>query len=814
MQEYHELLNELALDLAWSWNHGGDKIWQQLDPELWEKTHNAWVILQNASKEKLDQVLTDPSFLNLMERFKAKKAEVAASSWFKEKYPNSPLSCIAYFSMEFMLSEALPIYSGGLGNVAGDQLKSASDLGVPVIGISLLYQQGYFRQLINAKGEQQALFPYNDPGQLPISPLRKPDGQWLRLEIPLSKQKIYVRTWEVKVGRAKLYLLDTNDAANTPTQRGITSELYGGDRELRLKQELLLGIGGWHLLEALGLNPQVCHLNEGHAAFAILERAKSFMKENGVSFDVALNATRAGNHFTTHTAVAAGFDYFSPELIHQYLGQYAEERLKIPFEKLLALGQHNGDDPEEYFNMANLAIRGSGTINGVSQLHAKVSRSLFQSLFPKFPVDEVPVESLTNGVHVRSWDSPMADELWTEACGKERWLGETEELEKKMRAVPDTKIWQMRNSARAALISYANRRLEKQLIARGLSPEEPLFDPNILTLGFARRFATYKRPNLLLSNPTRFLSILMNPSRPMQLLIAGKAHPADIPGQTLIKQWMEFITQNPEARKHVIFLSDYDMLLTEQMVQGVDVWVNTPRRPWEACGTSGMKVLVNGGINVSELDGWWAEAYRKEVGWAIGDGQEHGDDPAWDAKDANALYDLLEKEVAPLFYERDGNGIPAGWINHIRESMATLTPRFSTNRAVREYTERFYLPAANKYLERSKNQGALAQKITKWKEGLKEGWDKVCFGKLKVETKGQEHHFEVSVELAGLAPTAVRVELFANTKERIEMKAVGSGVYRAVVPTSLSASAYTPRILPSFPGVSVPLEIDYVHWQK
>ncbi len=811
----HEVLKELALDLAWSWRHGGDKIWQQLDPLLWEKTHNAWVILQTVSREKLDQVLKDPSFLEMVDRFnRTRKEEAATRSWFQEKFPQSPLNCVAYFSMEFMLSEALPIYSGGLGNVAGDQLKSANDLGVPVVGVSLLYQQGYFRQTINAKGEQVALYPYNDPGQLPISPLRKKDGEWLRMEIPLSGQKIHVRTWEVRVGRTKLYLLDTNDAANTPVQRGITSELYGGDRELRLVQELVLGIGGWHLLEALGIKPQVCHLNEGHAAFAILERAKSFMLENHVSFEVALNATRAGNHFTTHTAVAAGFDYFSPALIEQYLGKYAEEKLQISLENLLALGRRNPQDSEEYFNMANLAIRGSGTINGVSQLHGKVSRDLFQPLFPNYPAEEVPVEALTNGVHMRSWDSPMSDQLWTEVCGKRRWHGETQAMEDKIRALPDQRIWQMRTSARAALIDYANRRLQNQLIARGAPPEESLLDPNILTLGFARRFATYKRPNLLLSDPNRFLSILTNPSRPMQLILAGKAHPADLPGQTLIKEWMQFIFDNPEARKHVIFLSDYDMLLTEQLVQGVDVWVNTPRRPWEASGTSGMKVLVNGGINLSELDGWWAEAYTPEVGFAIGDGQEHGDDPAWDAKDASALYDVLEHQIGPQFYERDASGMPTTWIKRIRESMAVLTPRFSANRAVTEYTKRFYIPAAIKYQERAKNQGALALEITKWKESLNERWSAIRFGEVKVETQGDQHHFEVQVDLAGLSPKSVRVELYANEQEKVEMQASSPGIYSASVPVRLPASAYTPRILPYFPGVSIPLEADHVHWQK
>lgn len=825
--EGYGALEELALDLVWSWSHKGDKIWKQLDPKLWESTHNPWIILQTVSQEKLQQILKDRSFLDILDELvKAKKEEASSPSWFQAKHPKSPLSCVAYFSMEFMLSEALPIYSGGLGNVAGDQLKSASDLRVPVVGISLLYQQGYFRQIIDSNGEQQALYPYNDPGQLPISPLRKPNGEWLRIEIELPGRSVWLRTWEANVGRTKLYLLDSNDMANLPAHRGITSELYGGDSELRLKQELVLGIGGWRLLEALGLKPEVCHLNEGHAAFAIFERARFFMKQTGLSFEAAFNATRAGNHFTTHTAVSAGFDHFSPLLIHSYLSNYAEKELKIKIEDLLSLGRQNPDNREEYFNMAYLAIRGSSAVNGVSELHGKVSRHLFQPLFPHFPVGEVPVTSLTNGVHMRSWDSRMADELWTEVCGKDRWLKETEELEREIRSIPDDKIWQMRSSARTTLIDYAHHRLAEQLAARGASAEElqegaHILDPKALTLGFARRFATYKRPNLLLSDPSRFLRILSNPSHPVQLIIAGKAHPADKAGQALIKEWMQFIFNNPEARSHVVFLTDYDMLLTEQLVQGVDVWVNTPRRPWEASGTSGMKVLVNGGVNLSELDGWWAEAYTPDVGWALGDGREHGDDPAWDAQEANTLYDLLESEIVPEFYKRDSKDIPAAWVARIRESMAQLTPRFSSNRAVREYTERFYLPAAKNYRERAANQGSLAQEITNWKEGLTQNWKDLRFGNLEIETKQGQHHFEVEVYFGNLSPKSLKVELFTenNSTQQMTQKeplkgAANAFLYTAAVPESEPSASYTPRILPSHPNVAIPLEADYVLWQK
>ena len=718
--EGFDSLAELALDMRWSWNHATDEVWRQLDPELWEITHNPWVVLQTVSRDQIERVLADPVFRkNVDDLLRTTRHAAEAPAWFQQHHPQAPLTCVAYFSMEFMLSEALPIYSGGLGNVAGDQLKAASDLGVPVVGVGLLYQQGYFRQVIDKDGAQQALFPYNDPGQLPITPLRHPNGEWLRLEIALPGYSVWLRGWQVQVGRGKLYLLDSNDAANFPAHRGITSELYGGGPELRLKQELLLGIGGWRLLAALGIQPEVCHLNEGHAAFAVLERARSFMEETGQPFEVALAVTRAGNLFTTHTAVAAGFDRFAPALIEQYLGGYAEEKLGIALNDLLALGRQNPNDSSESFNMAYLAIRGSGAVNGVSRLHGKVSRHLFEPLFPRWPADEVPVGYVTNGVHMPSWDSAEADDLWTKACGKDRWLVTTEPLEQDIRSVSDASLWQFRIAASKSLVEYARERLSRQLAVAGAPSEaideaKHLFDPNALTLGFARRFTTYKRPNLLLHNPERLLRLLANPERPVQLIIAGKAHPADQAGQALIREWTHFI-RRPGARPHVIFLSDYDMNLTEHLVQGVDVWLNTPRRPWEACGTSGMKVLVNGGINLSELDGWWAEAYSPEVGWALGDGREHGDDPAWDAVEADALYELLEREVIPEFYARDEQGIPTAWVARMRESMARLTPRFSANRTVREYTEQHYLPAATAYHLRMANKGAIGRQIVAWR---------------------------------------------------------------------------------------------------
>jgi starch phosphorylase len=827
--EGFDSLAELALDMRSSWNHAGDEVWRLLDPELWELTQNPWVVLQTVSRDKLERELADPSFReNISVLLRAKRDTMETQAWFQQHHAQAPLTCAAYFSMEYMLSEALPIYSGGLGNVAGDQLKAASDLGVPVVGVGLLYQQGYFRQVIDNDGAQQALFPYNDPGQLPITPLRQPNGEWLRLEIALPGYSVWLRAWQVQVGRVNLYLLDSNDAANVPARRGITSELYGGGPELRLTQELLLGIGGWRLLVALGIQPEVCHLNDGHAAFAVLERARSFMRDTTQSFAVALAVTRAGNLFTTHTAVAAGFDRFAPALIEQYLRRYAEEELGITLSDLLALGRQKLDDPSEPFNMAYLAIRGSGAVNGVSRLHGEVSRRLFEPLFPRWPAEEVPVGHVTNGVHVPSWDSAAADDLWTEACGKDCWLGPTEHLEHDIRRLSDARLWQLRTASTKSLVEYARGRLSGQLTASGASPEasseaESLFDPNALTLGFARRFATYKRPNLLLHDPERLLRLLTNPERPVQLILAGKAHPADQAGQALIQEWMHFIRQ-PEARPHVMFLSDYDMQLTERLVQGVDVWLNTPRRPWEASGTSGMKVLVNGGVNLSELDGWWAEAYTPEVGWALGDGREHGDDAAWDAAEATMLYERLEREVVPEFYARDEQGIPTAWVARMRESMAQLTPLFSSNRTVREYTKQRYLPAAAAYRLRMADECAIAKHMVDWQRGLEGKWPTLHFGELKVETRDGHHVFEVELFLNDIDPEAVRVELYAEgamggAGQEMERDRAPTGnalgeIYRASVVATRPATDYTARVIPHFAGVAVPLEVNTILWQR
>jgi len=823
-----ELLREQALDMRCSWisSGSGDDIWKDIDPVLWGMTHDPWNMMQSLSLERWRFLLADETFREkVLKLISQRDSDNKRITWFQQNHADKYLKCVAYFSMEYMLSKALPVYSGGLGNVAGDQLKAASDLGVPVVGVGLLYQRGYFRQVVDRDGEQLSLFPYNDPAQLPIVPVRNEHGELFRLAIDLPGYSIWLRAWKVQVGKVSLYLLDCNDILNAPVHRMITSDLYGGGPEIRLKQEMVLGIGGWRLLKALGFSPGVCHLNEGHAAFAIIERARDYMQETGLSFEAALAVTRAGNLFTTHTAVAAGFDRFSPSLIEQHMGWYCKDQLGIALNDFLSLGRENGNDPSESFNMAYLALRGSAAVNGVSKLHGEVSRQLFAPLFHKWPKEDIPVSYVTNGVHIPSWESEAADELWASVSGSERWEQETEMLGNQIRHATDPEVWKMRTIGRKELIEYARYRLSQQLAFSGASElviqrVNHLFDPNVLTMVFARRFATYKRPNLLLHDINRLIRILTNTERPVQLIIAGKAHPDDLPGRELIKKWMHFIHMQ-DMHKHVIFLNDYDMVLTEYMVQGADVWINTPMRLWEACGTSGMKILANGGLNISVLDGWWEEAFTPEVGWAIGKDRQHCDDHA----DANELYSIIENEIAPAFYARNANGIPVGWVSKIRDSMAGLTAQYSANRAVREYTEQHYLNLAKSYTERSLHKGASGREMAHWQQELKKNWAKIKFIDVIINTHEQEHFFEAKLLLGGIDPSAITLEVFADglgsggpEQHQMTRKSKYDNdeiqIYSALVPAYRYSSDYTLRVIPCFPGASVPMEAAYIHWHR
>jgi starch phosphorylase len=829
MPEGLEGLIDLALDLRWSWNHAADKLWRKIAPELWDRTGNPWLVLQTVAASRLQNLAADASFRKLLNASVSDhRKALEMPTWFQQAYPEGHFS-IAYFSMEYGLGEALPIYSGGLGILAGDYLKTASDLGVPVIGIGLLYQQGYFRQTIDSHGEQTASYPYNDPSQLPIMPVRDRNGEWLRVKIDFPGRVLTLRCWEVIVGRVKLYLLDSSDPVNEPSDRGITSELYGGGPELRLQQEIVLGIGGWRLLDTMGVRPEICHLNEGHAALAVIERARTFMRDNHQPFQIALAATRLGNIFTTHTPVEAGFDSFSRELMGRYLLDYADQ-MGLGLEGLMGLGRQDPGNSMQPINMAFLTTRGSGTVNAVSRLHREVSRRIFQPLYPRWPQLEVPMIYVTNGVHVPSWDSASADEYWTKVCGKGRWLSTLDTVMEDFNEVSDESLWELRMRETQQLIPYVRERLGRQFASTRAAAElvaecGQLLDQNVLTVGFARRFTGYKRPNLLLQNIERLEKIINHPQRPIQLVVAGKAHPRDEEGKAMVQAWWQFSIR-PQVRGRVVFLPDYDMSLAEQMIQGVDLWINTPRRPWEACGTSGMKVLVNGGLNLSELDGWWAEAYRPDVGWAVGDGQEHGDDPNWDAREAEDLYGLLENDIIPCFYERDSRGIPLGWVKRMRASMAELTPQFSANRMVREYVDKLYSRAEKQYRRRMANQAQEAVLLGRWRDSLMQFWHELRFGSLDVQRQDDSYVVTVTVYLNGIDSKAIQVQLYADPLEGAEpeihvmeiadaIPGTANGyIYRVHIPARRPVEHYTPRVIPYFDGAVVPLEITQILWYE
>ncbi len=680
--------------------------------------------------------------------------------------------------------------------------------------------------MLDETGWQQEIYPYNDSSSLPLRPVLAHNGAWLYIPIELPGRTARLHVWEAQVGRVSLYLLDSNNPLNSALDRGITSKLYGGGEEMRLVQEIVLGIGGWRLIKALGLESDICYLNEGHAAFVTLERARCYMEQQQIDLWEALWATRPGNVFTTHTPVTAGFDTFSLDLLAKYGFIYAEG-LGVAPEELVALGRRNAHDDDESFNMAYLAARTCGKMNGVSRLHGEVSQGIFQDLYPRWPKHQVPVSYVTNGVHVPSWDSPWADEMWTSSCGKDRWLGTEAVLASEIEALDDETLWTLCGQERTDLVHHARQRLRLQLGQRGaeadiIAQADQALDPNVLTLGFARRFTAYKRPNLLLRDPERFIRLLTGSEHPVQIVVAGKAHPADNEGKRFIQEWVQFATRQ-EVLNHVVFLEDYDIALAQELVQGVDVWVNTPRRPWEASGTSGMKVLANGGLNLSELDGWWAEAYTPEIGWALGDGKEHSE-PEWDAVEAEQLYSILENEVIPMFYDRDAVGIPRTWVALMRASMARLAPQFSTNRMVREYVEKLYIPAAVVFRHRTIQGSQIAKELRQWDEQLRGHWHEVHWGNLTVTEEENDWVFEVQVYLGEIMPDFVQVQIYADPVdmgtsvcENMQCHAsipgaVNGYVYVGRVTNSLPYLDFTPRVVAYHPDACTPVENNLILW--
>jgi starch phosphorylase len=836
-------LRDLAYNLYWSWDHDLIDLFRRLGGDLWGASgHNPVKMLGLVSQERLAQLANDEAFLahldQVWQRFE--RYMTWPGTWYRKLLPDVPRPLIAYFSMEYGLTESLPIYSGGLGVLAGDHLKSASDLGVDLVGVGLLYQQGYLRQRLNADGWQQEFYPVNDFSLMPVVQESAPDGTPLTISLLLPGRQVTVRIWRIDVGRIALYMLDTNVPANAPEDKAITDRLYGGDLDMRMRQEIVLGIGGLRALARLGIRPDICHLNEGHSGFLILERIRSLMEEGNHSFAEAREVTRAGTVFTTHTPVPAGIDRFPPHMAERYFSSLAQE-MGISITELLALGREHPADPHAPFSPTLLALRLSTNSNGVSRLHGIVSRRMFQPLWPGVPENEIPIGTVTNGVHHLSIISRELAVLYERYLGP-RWREEPgdQSVWVETESIPPEELWRTHERRRERLVAYARRRLYGELKRQGATPDElaqaeEVLDPSALTIGFARRFTTYKRGTLVLRDPDRLARLLNQPGRPVQIIFAGKAHPADEPAKRLIREIVH-LSRRPELRNQLVFLEDYDITVARYLVQGSDVWLNTPRRPLEASGTSGMKAAANGGLNVSILDGWWAEAYEPELGWAIGPRQQYHDPDRQDEAEAEALYSILERDVVPTFYNRGRDGLPRQWIARMKASIQALAPIYNSNRMVTEYVERFYLPAAEHVWQLSLDGMARAKAFAAWVEQVRAEWPQLGFESVYAETPkgfrtGSTMPITTRVRLGALTPGDVWVEAYhglldedgqidPRTAATVIMESrglVSPGVYEFTgeIPGRASgAGGYTIRLLPRNTELVTPYELHLIHWAQ
>ncbi len=765
-------LMRIARNLWWSWNPRAIYLFQDMDRDVWERSgHNPVAMLGMIEQPRLEELSQDDIFLARMEEvFNELDYYLTSSTWYdKKRDKDGKKDLIAYFSAEFGLHESLPLYSGGLGILAGDHMKSASDLGLPLVGVGLLYKHGYFQQYLNPDGWQMETYPSNDFFNMPIDLVRDANGDPITVSVDMAGRQVFIRIWEILVGRVKLLMLDADVPLNAAKDRQITSYLYGGDRETRLQQEIVLGIGGIRALNALDLSPTVCHMNEGHSAFMAVERIRLLMKEKALSFDEAVEAVRATSTFTTHTPVPAGIDLFSKDLMRRYFTDIASE-LTIGIDSFLGLGRIEPGNPAEDFSMAVLAIRCASQTNGVSRLHGEVSRRMWSGLWPQIPKNEVPITHITNGVHTRGWLSSEMSRLYERYLGV-RWIDEpaNHAIWKRVEQIPAFELWRSRQRMTEALISFARARLKKQLIAKGaprhqLDQMDEVLDPEALTIGFARRFAAYKRATLVFRDPDRLARILNNPDRPVQIIFGGKAHPQDRFGKELIHKVIE-IANRPEFRKRIVFIENYDIELARNLVQGVDIWLNTPRRPNEASGTSGMKVTANGGINFSVLDGWWVEGYRGDNGWSIGAGEEYTNEEEQDEIESRLLYEVLENSIVPLFYQRSSHGIPHGWLEMMKKSIMTTCPTFNTNRMVEEYASKFYLPNGQRWQVLASSEWKDLKELVQWKKKAIASWSHVKFHDVQIPLDGTPKvgdrlPIRATIELGPFNPEEIRVEAY------------------------------------------------------
>ncbi|MFA7288276.1 MAG: alpha-glucan family phosphorylase [Melioribacteraceae bacterium] len=777
-----EMLREIVYNLYWAWNHDAIDLFRRLDRKLWDDCHhNPVAMLGKISQKRLEELSADDSFISHLNRvYVALNVYMEEKTWFSKTYTGPKEKCIVYFSAEFGLTECLQIYSGGLGILSGDHMKSASDLGLPLVGVGLCYKEGYFQQYLNADGWQQERYEINDFYNQPMTPVQDGKKGQLKIEFDFPGRKVVVAVWKIQVGRVPLYLLDTNVPENNEEDRRITRTLYGGNNETRIQQEIVLGIGGIRALHALNIIPTVCHMNEGHSAFLSLERIRMLMKNHSLSFAEAKSVGFYSNVFTTHTPVPAGIDIFPNEMIEKYFGGYYRNELHINDKTFYQLGTLDKDKPAANFNMAHLAMNMASFVNGVSKLHGSVSKKMWQSGFKNIPFDEIPIDYVTNGVHTHSHlSSDMFELLY-------RYLGDKlvqnpadQELWERIDEIPDEELWRTHERRRERLVAFARRRLVQQVSARGGSASELNFakevlDASALTIGFARRFATYKRGNMILRDVERLASILCNTDLPVQIIIAGKAHPKDEEGKKIIQELVGIAKAN-HLRKKIVFIENYDMNIARYMVEGCDIWLNNPRRPLEASGTSGMKVIANGGLNFSVLDGWWDEAYTRETGWKIGNAEEYTDLDYQDEVESRLIYEVLEKEIVPLFYSRGEDKLPRGWIAIMKNSMKMHGPVFNTSRMVEQYAQKFYFPAIEKRTHLQAKDWEKGKEFSAWRDKVHRNWDSVRFNKIEEEKKNGElkvgKKFSVSAEisLGELTPDDVEVQIYYTKTDTTEL---------------------------------------------
>lgn len=834
-------LRRIAYNLWWTWHLDARRLFMRLGHEEWDASnHNPVAMFGFLPQERLERLAVDEGFLAHLDRVEGELNEyLSAPTWYNKVIGDRPRTSVAYFSAEFGLHECLPIYSGGLGLLAGDHLKSASGLGLPLTGVGLFYYNGYFRQYLNPEGWQQEFVEANNLYTLPSVLERGEDGEPLQVEVEYPGRTVYAHIWRVEVGRVQLYLLDADVPENRPEDRALTDQLYGGDHTHRLEQEILLGVGGYRALLKLGREPEVCHLNEGHSAFSVLERIRVLVEERGWSFEQAREAVTAGSVFTTHTPVPAGNDEFPPHLLEPYFKSWWA-KLGLDRKAFLALGRQNPHDDNEPFGMTVLALRTSGYRNGVSELHGSVSRKMWQRVWPDVPIHEVPISHITNGVHIRSYVSDQLDEVCIRYLGPQ-WTYEAAAPEKEWRGaekLPDGELWRAHERRRERLVTWARTRVRDQLVRRGASKMEideaaNIFDPEALTIGFARRFATYKRGTLLFRDPDRLARILNNKDRPVQIIFAGKAHPRDQQGKEFIQRIIRFARED-RFRRRVVFLEDYNITVARYLVQGVDVWLNTPRRPLEASGTSGMKAAANGVPSCSVLDGWWVEGYDGTNGWAIGRGEDYTDLNYQDDVESRMLYDLLERRIVPLFYGRTGEeGLPQGWVQVMKQALRTAVTTYCTLRMVREYAERFYLPAGEKARALAAEEGAVARGLWEWKMGLYQKWAQVRVEEVRAEKTrdlpaGSKTNVVARVHLGPITPQEVTVQLYVGAVNEKGDIGAGAGVdmeltesegdsgvhvYRGVLPSERAGRfGFEVRVLPRHELLTTPFIPGLITW--